>query len=116
MLSAIISQTSVGLSVVNREGNSTFANERYCEIVGRTLDDLLKISMSLITHTDDLQANLKLFERAIDVGESFEIKKRYVRPDGTFVSVHDSVSVLHDAAGQHFGVLTVTLDLAKMIA
>jgi PAS domain S-box-containing protein len=113
LLSAIINQTTVGISVVDMQGHFTFANERYCQIVGRPREDLLKITMAVITHADDLQENLVMFERAIAGGGNFEIIKRYVRPDGTCVPVHDSVSVLHDAAGPPCGVMAVTLDLTK---
>jgi PAS domain S-box-containing protein len=113
LLSAIVNQTTVGISVVDNEGRFTFANERFCQLVGRTSEELLKIGIADIIHADDLQANLVLFERAIDEGESFETEERYVRPDGTCVWVHNCVTVLHDANGQQWGVMAVTLGLTK---
>jgi len=113
LLSAIVNQTSVGISVVDTQGRFTFANERYCQIVGRTSDELLKSKMVDITHEDDRRDNLSLFERAITNGESFEIDERYVRPDGKCVWVHNCVTVLHDANGEQWGVMAVTLDLTS---
>jgi PAS domain S-box-containing protein len=115
LLWAIVNQTSVGISVVDPGGRFTFANEKYCQIVGRTSDELLKIKMADITHEDDLRENHSLFERAIANGEGFEIEERYVRPDGTCVWVHNCVTVLHDANGEQWGVMAVTLDLTKSI-
>ncbi|HET6862051.1 MAG TPA: PAS domain S-box protein [Pyrinomonadaceae bacterium] len=115
LLRAIVNQTSVGISVVDPGGRFTFANEKYCQIVGRTSDELLKIKMADITHKDDLRENHSLFERAIANGEGFEIEERYVRPDGTCVWVHNCVTVLHDANGEQWGVMAVTLDLTKSI-
>ena len=108
-LSAIVNQTSVGISVVDTQGRFTFANERYCELVGRSCDELLKLTMADITHEDDLGDNLSLFEHAVASGESFEIEERYVRPDGTSVWVHNCVTVLHDANGEQWGVMAVTI-------
>jgi PAS domain S-box-containing protein len=113
LFSAIINQTIVGISVVNMEGHFTFVNERYCQIVGRTREELLKATMSDITYADDLPATLAKFERAKDFGESFEIEKRYLRLDGTCVWVHNYESVLQDAAGKPFVVMAITLDITE---
>jgi PAS domain S-box-containing protein len=113
LLSAMVNQTSVGISMVDTHGRFTFANEKYCQLVGRTSDELLKIKMADITHEDDRRDNLSLFENAIANGKSFEIEERYVRPDGTCVWVHNCVTVLHDANGEQWGVMAVTLDLTK---
>ena len=113
LLSAIVNQTSVGISVVDTNGRYTFANERYAQIVGRTIEQLLQMKMSEITHADDLAKNLSLFERAVADGESFEIEQRYVRPDDSSVWVHNCVTVLRDANGEQWGIMGVTLDLSK---
>lgn len=113
LFSAIINQTTVGISVVDMDGRFTFTNERYCQIVGRTQRELLKVSMSEITHAEDLSATLELFARLRDFGESFEVEKRLVRPDGTFVWVHNCESVLHDVAGRPSDVMAVTLDITE---
>ncbi len=113
LLSAIIKQTTVGISVVDTEGRFTFANERYCQIVGRTREELLKASMADITHPDDLPGNLAMLKRATDRGGSFEIEKRYVRPGGADIWVHNIVSVLHDEDGKPRGVMAVTLDITE---
>ncbi|HSE22515.1 MAG TPA: PAS domain S-box protein [Pyrinomonadaceae bacterium] len=113
LLSAIVNQTSVGISVVDTQGRFTFANEKYCQIVGRTSDELLTIKMADITHEDDRRDNRLLFENAVANGKSFEIEERYVRPDGTYVWVHNCVTVLRDANGEQWGVMAVTLDLAS---
>ena len=81
--------------------------------MGRKSDELLTIKMADITHEDDRSDNLSLFENAIADGKSFEIEERYVRPDGTYVWVHNCVTVLLDANGEQWGVMAVTLDLAS---
>jgi PAS domain S-box-containing protein len=113
LLSAIIHQTTVGVSVVDMEGYFTFTNERYCEIVGRTREELLKISMSDVIHADDLPESLALFKRAREFGESFEIEKRLLRRDGSCVWVHNCESVLNDSAGTARGVVAMSVDISE---
>ena len=113
LLSAIIHQTTVGVSVVDMEGYFTFTNERYCEIVGRTREELLKISMNDVIHADDLAESLALFKRARDFGESFEIEKRLLRRDGSCIWVHNCESVLNESGGMGRGVVAVSVDITE---
>ena len=113
LFSAIINQTTVGISVVDMQDRFTFVNERFCQIVGGARDELLKLRMADITHSDDLPVHLAMIERAKQTGGSFEIEKRYVRPEGTCVWVHNNVSVLLDPAGNQRGVMAVTLDITE---
>jgi PAS domain S-box-containing protein len=113
LFSAIVNQTSVGISVVDMNGHFTFANERFCHIVRRPREELLKISPSDITHADDLSTSLSKFERARDFGESFEIEKRYIRPNGEWVWVYNYESVLTDPIGERREVMAITLDISE---
>jgi PAS domain S-box-containing protein len=114
LMSAIVNQTSVGISVIDLKGRFTFANERYCQLVGRPREDLLKSSMSDITHADDLSDFQTKFDGVIDRGDSFEIDKRCVRPDRSCFWVHDTFSVLRNSAGVSIGVMSMTLALMKV--
>jgi len=113
LMSAIVNQTSVGISVIDLKGRFTFANERYCQLVGRTREDLLTTSMSDITHADDLSDFQTKFAGVLDHGDSFEIDKRCVRPDRTCFWVHDAFSILRNSAGASIGVMSVTMDLTN---
>jgi PAS domain S-box-containing protein len=95
------------------DGHFTFANERFCRIVRRSSEELLKISPSDITHADDLSASLSKFARARDFGESFEIEKRYIRPNGECVWVYNYESVLTDPVGERREVMAITLDISE---
>jgi PAS domain S-box-containing protein len=113
LLSAIVNQASVGISVVDSNGQFTFVNNWFCQLLGRTREQLLKITFADITPAEDLQATQIMFKRAIGDGESFEIEKRYVHSNGSLVSVLDHVNILYDETGLRRGILSVTLDLAK---
>jgi PAS domain S-box-containing protein len=109
--SAFINQATAGFAQVDVTGRFTLVNERFCAIVGRTADELYGLTMQEITHPADLGPNLPLFAQAVEHGRSFVYEKRYVRPDGSFVWVNNSVAAIRRPDGELYGVLAVTLDV-----
>ena len=112
-MSAIVNQATAGIAETDLEGRMTLVNPLFCHIVGRTETELKGLRMHDITHPDDLPQNAILFERLIAKGERFEYEKRYVRPDGSFVWVHNSVSPIVDAKGRVHRVLAVVLEITE---
>jgi PAS domain S-box-containing protein len=109
---AVIEQAGTGIAQSDAEGRFLLANDRYCAIVGRTRDDLLGgLRMQDITHPDDLPANLPAFARTVREGVPFSIEKRYLRPDGVEVWVHNSVAPVRDEQGRVAGVVAITQDV-----
>jgi len=112
-LSAFIDQATAGFAQVDLTGRFTLVNDRFCEITGRSREELLTLTMQEITHPDDLPANLVKFERAVAEGSPFAQEKRYVRPDGSTVWVNNSVSVIRRRSGEPYGVLAVSVDVTE---
>src|SRR5271157_190511 len=54
-------QTIVGVARVDLDRRFIQANPRYCEIVGRSEEDLFQLRIEDITHPDDLARNLSQF-------------------------------------------------------
>ncbi len=80
----------VGICVIETStGRFLQTNPKYCEIVGRTQPDLLTRDFFSITHPDDITVNrTKAIQLAGGKVPSYEIEKRYVRPDGSIRWVH----------------------------
>ncbi len=112
-LSAFINQSTAGFGQVDLQGNFTQVNDRFCEIAGWTREELMTQTVQSITHPDDLPRNIIQFEAAVAAGTPYTHDKRYVRKDGSFVWVNNSVSVVHDPDGKPFGVLAVSIDITK---
>ena len=110
---AVANQATVGVTRTDLSGRFTFANPRYCEIVGFAQEELLQMRMQDITHPEDLNGNLERFHRLLQEGTGFVIDKRYLRKDGSAVWVHNSVSGVRDALGRLQGALAVTLDITE---
>jgi PAS domain S-box-containing protein len=93
---AIFEQAAVGVALIETaNGRFLRVNQRYCEIVGLSRDDLTATTFRAITHPDDLQADLSNMEE-LKLGRlrDFSMEKRYVRSDGSIVWVDLTVSPL----------------------
>lgn len=110
---AVAEQAEAGIVIVDADHRVSFANERYCEILGRTRDDLLGRTVQELTHPDDWAFNEPLYQRAMAAGASFTIEKRYLRPDGKAVWVRNVVSALRDRTGAIVGGLAVSIDVTE---
>lgn len=110
---AVVEQAGTGIAQSDRDGYFIMANDRYCEIVGRSREELLGggLRMQDLTHPDDLTTNLVAFAHAILDGTPFTIEKRYIRPDGSEVWVNNSVAPVRDAKGEVLSVVAVAQDV-----
>lgn len=112
-LAAIFAQTAAGLAQVDLTGRFTLVNDRFCEMVGRSREELMALRMQDITHPDHLAENVPLFDAAVRDGTPYRIAKRYVRPDGSIIWVDNSVSVIRKPDGTPFGVLAASIDITR---
>ncbi|QRK07625.1 PAS domain S-box protein [Archangium violaceum] len=111
--SAFFHQALVGIAHTDLSGRFVLVNQRYCEIVGRTQEELLNLRMQDLTHPDDVGGNLELFQRTTQGGPPFIIEKRYLRPDGSIVWVNNSVSALMNAEGRAHLLMAITQDISE---
>jgi len=110
---AIFRQVIVGISQVDLTGRFITVNDRFCDIAGRPMEEVLRLRTQDITHEEDVPANLELMERARRYGEDFQLEKRYIRPDGSAVWVSNSVSVMRDADGHPQYLVAVVQDITE---
>lgn len=113
LLSAFVNQATAGFGQVDLDGRFTLVNDRFCEIAGRSREQLLGMTMQEITHPDDLPGNVAMFAAAVRDGTPYTHEKRYVRPDGSIIWVNNSVAVIRRADGNPYGVLAITLDVTE---
>ncbi len=66
-----------------------------------------------VTMAQALASLAPMFDRLVAEGVGFEHEKRYVRPDGSAVWVHSSVSPIVDAEGRARRVLAVVLEITE---
>ncbi len=70
--------------VESRTGRFLGVNPKYCEILGRTEQELLQGNFQSVTHPDDLATNVEeLLHMVEGKARHYEMEKRYLRPDGS---------------------------------
>jgi PAS domain S-box-containing protein len=112
---AVFEQSTGGIAQVDLDGHFVLVNDRYCEIVGRSREELLTMRMQDLTHPEDLTRNVPLFEEAAQgLRSDFTIEKRYLRPDGSTVWVQNAVSAIRGLDGQVRYITAVVADITRL--
>jgi diguanylate cyclase (GGDEF)-like protein/PAS domain S-box-containing protein len=109
---ATFEQASVGVAHVDLQGNWIRVNDRLCETVGYSREELGTMSFQDITHPDDLHVDLKLMYQLID-GEIpfYTLDKRYVHKSGGIVWISLNVSLVRDSRGAPEYFIAVVKDI-----
>lgn len=88
-------QAAVGIAHVSPEGKFLRINQRFCDIAGYPLHELLTLTFQDITHPDDLDADLLQVQRVLagDI-DTYSMEKRYRRKDGEIVWINLTVALV----------------------
>ena len=104
---------AVGIANTDRQGGFLRVNDKLCDIVGYTREELLERSFVEITHPDFLTANLELYARLWRSEiPSFTAETRYIRKDGSVVWCEVTVSLQCDATGAPAYAIAVIEDVS----
>uniref|UniRef100_UPI002597148F PAS domain S-box protein n=1 Tax=uncultured Methylobacterium sp. TaxID=157278 RepID=UPI002597148F len=110
-LAAIFGSAAVGLSEVAQDGRFLRVNDELCRILGRTREEVLRLTAFDVTHPDDLAPSLAAIAKSRETNQPASMDKRYLRPDGSFVWANSRVQRLHHSGGQPSTQIAVTADL-----
>jgi PAS domain S-box-containing protein len=96
----LFEQAAVGVAHTNLDGRWVMVNQKLCDILGYSHDELISRTFQSVTDPDDLKDDLPLI-KALNAGElpSFRREKRYIRKDGSIIWVEISVSLVRDPSG-----------------
>ncbi|HEX5410838.1 MAG TPA: PAS domain S-box protein [Terriglobia bacterium] len=94
-------QAAVGIAHIAQDGRWLRVNQKLCQILGYTTEELLKGTFQAITHPDDLIEILAKVEKIVK-GEldQFAVEKRSICKDGSFLWVNLTLSAVRDSARQ----------------
>jgi PAS domain S-box-containing protein len=81
----VYERSPVGICLVDsRRGRYLQVNPKFCEIAGRSEEELLRSDVESITHPDDIGESREFLRQlAEEKLASFELEKRYLQPDGS---------------------------------
>ncbi len=111
---ATFEQAAVGISLVAPDGRWLQVNQRLCEIVGYSQEELLARSFQDITHPEDVGADLAAVPRLL-AGEiaTYSTEKRYVRKDGAICWINLTVALVRHADGSPDYFVAVIEDIQR---
>jgi PAS domain S-box-containing protein len=93
----------IGIALSDFEGRLLRVNPAMAELVGRSVDDLLGMTVADITHPDDLAADqANLAETASGSRTGHRVLKRYLHGDGHAVPVEVHAASVHSAEGEPY--------------
>jgi len=98
---ATFEQAAVGIAHVSTEGRFLRINQKFCDIVGYSIEEMLQLTIQEMTHPDDLDASIEHIRRLLD-GEdgTYSMAKRYIHKNGGSVWVNLTVSLVRDGENQ----------------
>lgn len=77
---------TVGMCVTSPEKGWIEVNDRLCQMLAYSRDELHKFTWSELTHPDDLDLDLELFEQTLaGKRDAYQLDKRFIRKDGSTV-------------------------------
>ncbi|GAA4426917.1 PAS domain S-box protein [Acidovorax lacteus] len=104
----------VGIAHVGMDGRCLRLNPKFCEILGRSANELRSLRFQDLSHPDDValdQGHLR--ELMAGHGSSYTLEKRYLRPDGGLVWAQLTVTLVRDGLGVPQYFLSLVQDITQ---
>jgi PAS domain S-box-containing protein len=121
---ATFEQAAIGMAHISNDGYWLRVNQKLCDILGYTHEELLQITWQQITHPEDLAADQGYVQQLLarDV-HTYSMEKRYLRKDGSIVWANLTVSLVQEesleigipGAPKYFIVAVEQIDERKQI-
>ncbi len=115
----IFDHAPIGISLNdNVTGEVLAVNQRYAELLGQRVEELIGSGCLDATHPDDVEPNRSLLDRLVagDL-DTFSLTKRYLRPNGSWVWAELTVVVVDRVAGDRRLHLAMAQDItASLVA
>ncbi len=110
---AAFHQAAVGIAHVGINGQWLLVNQKLCDIVGYTSEELQFLTFQDITHPDDLDIDLNYVNQVL-AGEieNYSLEKRYFRKNGAIVWVNITVSLMRESSGEPKYFISVVEDIS----
>jgi PAS domain S-box-containing protein len=101
------------MALIDLDGLFLQVNRALCHLLGRSQDELLALRWQQVTHPDDLPVQLAAERESILApGRSYQMEKRFLRPDRTVVWAWISRSVVTDPAGTPLYFVSQIIDVS----
>jgi PAS domain S-box-containing protein len=104
---------AVGIAHVSLDGRWLRVNDKLCNIVGYTHDELLTRTFQDITHPEDLEADLAFVKQVLSgTIQTYSMEKRYIRGDGELLWINLTVSLMRTSSGSPDYFISIIEDIS----
>src|SRR5262245_53951184 len=99
-LRSLFDLSAIGMAKVSSEGRYLSVNRKYCQMLGYSEQELLRLTLYDVTYPDDREvSHIKLDSSFTGGPEEYTIEKRYVRKDGGIIWALVNWTIVRDAEG-----------------
>ena len=114
LAAAIFEQAAIGMAICSLEGEFLQVNQKYAEILGYSVAELLDQSWQTVTHDQSLPEDTAMRQRLL-AGELVNgyIEKKYIRKDSQVIWGALNISLLRDETGQCRGFIKTCQDITE---
>jgi diguanylate cyclase (GGDEF)-like protein/PAS domain S-box-containing protein len=100
LFEAVYQGAPIGVALLSTDGRVIESNPALEEMLGYTSEELLTMTLTDYTHTDDIERTLEMFTEMMTGDlDTYRLEKRYQRKDGETVWAQVAASLHRDAAG-----------------
>lgn len=106
----------IGIAITSPDKGWIEANDKICQILGYSCDELFKTTLDKITHPDDLDKDTEQLNSLMDgYIDEYTLEKRFIRKDGSVVNTNVSVGCIRnkDNGVKYFVVLIEDISSRK---
>ncbi|MBW4681173.1 MAG: PAS domain-containing protein [Microcoleus vaginatus WJT46-NPBG5] len=111
---ATFEQAGMGIAHLALDGRFVRVNQRFCEILNYTAEELQSLQFQDITHPEDLDTDFvyisQLLQKQIF---SYSIEKRYRHKDGFYVWANLTLSLVRDVSGSPQYAISILEDITE---
>ncbi len=111
---ATFNQAAVGIAHVAKNGQWLRVNQKLCDIIGYTSEELLERSFQDITHPEDLDADIGYVRQVLASEiQTYSMEKRYIHKNGSLVWINLTVSLVRKEDGEPDYFISVIEDIRE---
>jgi PAS domain S-box-containing protein len=103
-----------GMAIIDPDGFFLQVNQRFCDMLGYSCEELVGRGFQEVTHPQDREAALRVFRAQLAGKRDHEqFEKRFIRRDGRAVWTLMSTAMLHDSKGNPLYQISQIQDISK---
>ena len=113
-LQGVFNVANSGIVMADTKGNFILFNDWCCETLGYTREEFSHLNSAIITHPDDYEQS-KLFRENLNKGkiDKYQIIKRYVRKDKSYIWCELSASSIKDKNNNVVNIIGIIIDITE---